>query len=122
MSSGLASLRGRLPGWRLRTCGATRALVHSSPGGRTLVVYKPTSPETADSGAAEPTSAESARHGHATTASHSSQTEKYHKVKKGETLSSIAETNHTSVAALKRDNPKLAANLRAGEVLVIKKQ
>ena len=46
---------------------------------------------------------------------------KYHKVKKGETLSSIAESNHTSVAALKRDNPKLAANLRAGEVLLIKK-
>ena len=46
---------------------------------------------------------------------------KYHKVKKGETLSSIAESNHTSVAALKRDNPKLAADLRAGDVLVIRK-
>ena len=51
----------------------------------------------------------------------SAEAAKYHKVKKGETLSSIAESNHTSVAALKRDNPKLAANLRAGEVLVIRK-
>ena len=46
---------------------------------------------------------------------------KYHKVKKGETLGSIAESYNTSVAALKRDNPKLAANLRAGDVLVIHK-
>jgi hypothetical protein len=40
VSSGLASLRHRLPGWRLRTCGATRALAYSSPAGRTLVVYR----------------------------------------------------------------------------------
>jgi hypothetical protein len=39
-SSGLASLRRRLPGWRVRTCGATRALVRSSPSGRTLVIYR----------------------------------------------------------------------------------
>ena len=50
-----------------------------------------------------------------------SQTAKYHKVKKGETLSSIAESNHVSVADLKRDNPKLDANLQAGDVLVIRK-
>ena len=46
---------------------------------------------------------------------------KYHKVKKGETLSSIAEIESHSVAALKRDNPKLTANVRAGEVLLIRK-
>jgi hypothetical protein len=40
VSSGLASLRRMLPGWRLQTCGATSALVHSSPGGRTLIVYR----------------------------------------------------------------------------------
>ena len=82
--------------------------------GRTLVIYKPAS----DSGEPEPRT-ESA--GLQQAASHSSQASKYHKVKKGETLSSIAESNHTSVAALKRDNPKLAANLRAGDVLLIKK-
>ena len=37
---GLASLRRMLPGWRIRTCGASRALVHSSPAGRTLVIYR----------------------------------------------------------------------------------
>jgi hypothetical protein len=37
---GLASLRRSLPGWTIRTCGATRALVHSSPAGQTLVVYR----------------------------------------------------------------------------------
>ena len=51
----------------------------------------------------------------------SAEAAKYHKVKKGETLSSIAESNHTSVAALKRDNPNLTANVRAGEVLLIRK-
>ena len=59
-----------------------------------------------------------------TTASKTSATAKsakYHKVKKGETLSSIAESYNTSVAALKRDNPRLSANLRAGDVLVIHK-
>jgi hypothetical protein len=39
-SSGLASLRRLLPGWRDRTCGATRELVHSSPDRRTLVIYR----------------------------------------------------------------------------------
>jgi len=39
-SRGLASLRRGLPGWRIRRCGATRALVHSSPAGQTLVVYR----------------------------------------------------------------------------------
>ena len=49
------------------------------------------------------------------------QTAKYHKVKKGETLSSIAESNHVSVADLKRENPNLDAKLRPGEVLLIRK-
>jgi len=39
-SSGLASLHRRLPGWHIQTCGATRALVHRSPAGRTLVIYR----------------------------------------------------------------------------------
>ena len=39
-SSGLASLHRRLPGWHIQACGASRALVHSSPGGRTLVIYR----------------------------------------------------------------------------------
>src|SRR5271165_3128120 len=91
--------------------------------GRVLVIYKPVSsgsPEVASSSrnvsAKSSTSTKSS-------SSHksSSQTSKYHKVKKGETLSSIADSYNTSVAALKRDNPKLSANLRAGDVLVIHK-
>jgi hypothetical protein len=40
VTSGLASLRPRLPGWRLQTCVAASALAHSSPGGRALIVYR----------------------------------------------------------------------------------
>ena len=42
-----------------------------------------------------------------------------HKVRQGETLYSIANQYNTTVAALRRNNGKVAANLRAGAVLVI---
>jgi membrane-bound lytic murein transglycosylase D len=42
-----------------------------------------------------------------------------HKVKPGETLTSIASTHHTTVAAIKRDNGNLAT-LRPGMILVIR--
>ncbi len=42
-----------------------------------------------------------------------------HRVKKGETLSSIANDYNTTVDALRRDNRKVAANLHPGDVLVI---
>jgi membrane-bound lytic murein transglycosylase D len=42
-----------------------------------------------------------------------------HKVRRGETLYSIANQYNTTVAALRRTNGKVAANLRAGAVLVI---
>jgi membrane-bound lytic murein transglycosylase D len=42
-----------------------------------------------------------------------------HKVKRGETLTSIASTHHTTVAALKRDNGDVAT-LRPGMILLIK--
>ncbi len=42
-----------------------------------------------------------------------------HTVKPGETLSSIASTHHTTIAALKRDNGGLAA-LRPGMVLIVR--
>ena len=108
---------------KLRKWNHLRASSALTPG-RTLVIYKPTG-SGLDSGAsapgADPPEAQSAAK-HSKSHSIASADSKYHTVKKGETLSSIAETNHTSVAALKRDNPKLAANLRAGDVLVIKKQ
>lgn len=43
-----------------------------------------------------------------------------HKVKRGETLTSIANSYNTSVAQLKKDNNLEADNLKAGQVLVIK--
>jgi membrane-bound lytic murein transglycosylase D len=89
--------------------------------GRTLVIYKPS---TSDAAEGDPPRAKTAsKHSSAgkSKSAADSSLAKYHKVKKGETLSSIAESNHTSVAALKRDNPNLSANLRAGDVLVIKK-
>ncbi|HYG97595.1 MAG TPA: LysM peptidoglycan-binding domain-containing protein [Terriglobales bacterium] len=43
-----------------------------------------------------------------------------HKVKKGETLSSIASAYNTTVAALQRDNHVAASRLKIGAVLVIK--
>ena len=42
-----------------------------------------------------------------------------HKVRRGETLYSIASQYNTTVAALRRTNGRVAANLRAGDVLVI---
>jgi len=96
--------------------------------GRVLLIYKPASSAGSETASASHGSAAAkGKTGHkATTATGSKTTTaatsaKYHKVKKGETLSSIAESYNTSVAALKRDNPKLAASLRAGDVLVIHK-
>jgi membrane-bound lytic murein transglycosylase D len=43
-----------------------------------------------------------------------------HRVRKGETLSSIAESYNTSVAALRRDNGRTVSHLRAGDVLVVR--
>ena len=88
------------------------------PPGHLLVIYKPTGsvvPEVASSGSSKTPSKSSHK------PSKVAEAAKYHTVKKGETLSSIAESYNTSVVALKRDNPKLAANLRAGDVLVIHK-
>jgi len=44
----------------------------------------------------------------------------YHKVQRGETLTSIASSYNTTVSALRRDNAKRAGNLRAGDVLLIR--
>ena len=93
--------------------------------GRILAIYKPLAGGSSEeassvSGRAPVKTAKTKTNKSAATPS-SPAAAKYHKVKTGETLSSIAESNHTSVAALKRDNPKLAATLRAGDVLVIRK-
>ena len=92
--------------------------------GRVLVIYKPAGSGGPEVASSEPQQCSGQGQGKPRTANqvhHDRQAAKYHKVKKGETLSSIAESYNTSVAALKRDNPKLAASLRAGDVLVIHK-
>src|SRR5439155_16464225 len=43
-----------------------------------------------------------------------------HRVRPGETLTSIANVYKTTVTALRRDNSKVSANLHAGDVLVIR--
>jgi membrane-bound lytic murein transglycosylase D len=90
--------------------------------GRMLLIYKPVAGGSSEEASSERGSAP-VKTGNSTSGSKSSSQNAatYYKVKKGETLSSIAESHHTSVAALKRDNPRLAATLRAGEVLVIRK-
>ena len=92
--------------------------------GRTLTIYKPVAPgsnELASEGSSK-TGSKTASHSKKTGSKASaSASAKYHKVKKGETLSGIASSYDTTVAALRRDNGKTAANLRAGDVLVIRK-
>ena len=96
--------------------------------GRTLIIYKPlgegSGPEVA-SGSNHPASksgkkGKSAKGGSEASAN-SETAATYHKVKKGETLSGIAQSYNTTVADLKKNNANLSANLRAGEVLLIRK-
>ena len=100
--------------------------------GRVLLIYKPVdsaSPEVTSSSHSSASAKGQKTHKTATASKPATKTQanttpksaQYHKVKKGETLSSIAESYNTSVAALKRDNPNLAANLRAGDTLVVHK-
>ena len=92
--------------------------------GRTLTIYKPVAPGSNDlaSEGSSKTGSKTASHSKKTGSKASaSASAKYHKVKKGETLSGIASSYDTTVAALRRDNGKTAANLRAGDVLVIRK-
>lgn len=97
--------------------------------GRNLLIYKPLpgTGSTLASGGEEPPSKPEKGVGSSKTAKAGSQNVSgkqvatYHKVKKGETLSSIAQSYNTTVANLKKNNANLSANLRAGEVLLIHK-
>ncbi len=90
--------------------------------GHTLVIYKPLAGDAPEVASDEGSGTKAKAVSHSKTGSaKTSGAASYHKVKKGETLSSIASSYNTTVAALRRDNGKMAANLRAGEVLVIRK-
>ena len=88
--------------------------------GRTLRIYRPTA-------GAEPgsTHVASRSKGKSTAAAKGKTTQAanrtvHHKVKKGETITSIAEDYNTTVAELKKANGKSASHLTAGTVLVVK--
>ncbi|HZD31111.1 MAG TPA: LysM peptidoglycan-binding domain-containing protein [Candidatus Angelobacter sp.] len=98
--------------------------------GRTLLIYKPLEgaggPATASAADDPPApsgkknaSVAPAKAGGKTASA--SQSATYHKVKQGETLSGIAQSYNTTVASLKKNNARLSANLRPGEVLLIHK-
>ncbi len=96
--------------------------------GRTLLIYRPVRDDAAPEMASGKTKSKSAVAKKTAGATKSSSSKaiatakrRTHKVKKGETLSSIADNYGTTVAALRRDNPKIAKSLKAGQVLVISK-
>lgn len=83
--------------------------------GRTLRIYRPVA---ASEGSPSRVAAKSTKSkGKTVTASKRTV---HHKVKKGETLTSIAEDYNTTVAALRKANGKAAVHLTAGTVLVVK--
>jgi membrane-bound lytic murein transglycosylase D len=106
---------------------------NSLTAGRSILIYKPLAdsgaPEMAKSSNAKGTPKSSKGHTSASSAATGKSSKKStleaekrrHTVKKGETLSSIAEHYGTTVEALKRDNRSMARNLKPGQVLVISK-
>ena len=107
---------------------------NSLTAGRSILIYKPladsAAPEMARTSSSSKGTSKSSKGHTATSSSASSKSSKKktleaekrtHTVKKGETLSSIAEHYGTTVEALKRDNRSMAKNLKAGQVLVITK-
>jgi len=84
-------------------------------GRRVLYVHLPVTPSASESRQSVASKSKSKRTLHVV----SDKSLVRHKVKPGETLTSIASTHHTTVAALKRDNGDLAS-LRPGMILVIR--
>ena len=91
--------------------------------GRSLKIYKPVAGGDDEITVASKSSGrvKAAKSKDAKSLQASKQSVLHHKVKRGETLSSIASRYNTSVAALKRDNSNVAT-LKPGDVLVIHAQ
>jgi membrane-bound lytic murein transglycosylase D len=85
----------------------------SVQGRRILYIHLPVTPNASEAQTVASSKSKSKKHLHG-----GNQTLSRHEVKPGETLYSIANTHHTTVAALKRDNGNLAV-LRPGMILVI---
>jgi membrane-bound lytic murein transglycosylase D len=88
----------------------------SLAGRRVLYLHLPVAPGSA--GAQAVASSHPHKSAHATTALASNRGTVHHKVKRGETLASIANSYNTTVSALKHDNRNVAT-LRPGMILVI---
>ena len=88
---------------------------NSVQGRRILYIHLPVTPNPSDVTYTASSKSKSKKH----LGSSSKATVAHHKVQPGETLTSIANTHHTTVAALKRDNGNLAV-LRPGMILVIR--
>src|SRR5215472_879320 len=88
---------------------------NSVKGRRILYIHLPVTPNASETRYAASPKSKSKKH----LSSAGKSTVARHKVQPGETLTSIASTHHTTVAALKRDNGNLAV-LRPGMILVIR--
>jgi membrane-bound lytic murein transglycosylase D len=92
----------------------------SLAGRRVLYLHLPVTRSAGETQVASKHSSRSKRRAATQTASASAQpTVRHHKVKRGETLSSIADSYNTTVSALKHDNQNVAA-LRPGMILVVR--
>jgi membrane-bound lytic murein transglycosylase D len=91
----------------------------SLTGRRVLYLHLPVTRSAGETQVASKRSSRSKRHAATQTASASAHpTVRHHKVKRGETLSSIANSYNTTVSALKHDNRNVAS-LRPGMILVV---
>jgi membrane-bound lytic murein transglycosylase D len=91
----------------------------SLTGRRVLYLHLPVTRSAGETQVASKRSSRSKRHAATQTASASDHpTVRHHKVKRGETLSSIANSYNTTVSALKHDNRNVAS-LRPGMILVV---
>jgi len=88
---------------------------NSVKGRRIVYIHLPVTPNASETSYAASPKSKSKKH----LSSAGKSTAARHKVQPGETLTSIASTHHTTVAALKRDNGNLAV-LRPGMILVIR--
>jgi len=87
----------------------------SVQGRKVLYVHLPVTPNASEMKVVEASKSHSGKNLHVAVTKESSR----HRVQPGETLTSIATTHHTTVAALRRDNGNLAT-LRPGMILVIR--
>jgi membrane-bound lytic murein transglycosylase D len=105
-----------------RNSRRAKAGTHASSGSKAFSKAEAAHPShtPASSKSAAKSSSPTAKGKTSTTSAGKSGHQRLHKVRRGDTLYSIASEYNTTVAALKRDNGKARGNLQPGQVLVIK--